>query len=121
MIARASGPVCFLMSWMINVLRGCAGRSAPVRMAVLYHTIRGQGRSRLVIIFVMKEWQILDANERLDRWIREHPSEMALIARQAAQIVRRINEEDRRAAKIAAASAQKPLKKASRPRGTKVG
>lgn len=42
----------------------------------------------------MQEWQILDANERFETWMREHPAEMALIARQSAEIVRRINNEE---------------------------
>ena len=42
----------------------------------------------------MQEWQILDANERFETWMREHPAEMRIIARQSAEIVRRINEED---------------------------
>lgn len=44
----------------------------------------------------MQEWQILDANEHFETWMREHPAEMALITRQSAEIVRRINEEDKR-------------------------
>ena len=44
----------------------------------------------------MRECDIIAANERLDEWKRTHSAEMRIIARQSAEIVRRINEEDKR-------------------------